>query len=390
MRIVLTTNFSPWSPYSGGGQRSTHNLAIALCRRGHEVTVIYTKAAGEDIVPSEIPPYEIRWARLIGRTSRRDSPLRPLNAVTVAGELTRLLSAQRVHAVHGNGEEAALFSAVRQRYRFVFVMTPRYPSYPAPMLRPSGPTALERARLVVEDGKYLVLGEALRRADWICPTSQSASRMIQTAYRLDHSRIRVISNGVDDAFFSVQWSKPSAAQADVVFFGRLSHSKGADVLVEALASLPTERRPRCRIIGRGEAEPHLRARIAASGLGETVELVGWKSAVELAEILKSAAMVVLPSREESFGNAVAESMAAGAPIITTRVGSVPELIEDGLTGLLVEPDDPQGLALAIDALLTDPDRAATLGARARQQAQERYAWDAVAESFERLYRAPPR
>ena len=233
VRLVLTVNFSPWSPYSGGGQRSTHNLACALSRRGHEVTVVYTKAVTERIEPPEPVPYAIAWAAFAGLHSRRQAPLRPLNAITVAATVGRLARGGAVDAVHGNGEEAALVGDLPRR-RFRFVMTPRFPDYPPSMLRPAGPDAKERVRLGLLHAKYLVLGRALRAADWVVPTSSSARAMVRRAYGIDPARLRVVPNGIDDAFVAAR-RRADAKDGPVVFFGRLAPGKGVDTLLDASA-----------------------------------------------------------------------------------------------------------------------------------------------------------
>lgn len=388
MRLVLTTNFSPWSPYSGGGQHSTHNLALALHRRGHDVTVVYTRALGETFGPPVPQPYRVRWAPFVGLASRRQAPLRVLNAVTVASTLARIMARRDVDAVHGNGEEAALVPALQQRYRFTFVLTPRYPDYPSALLDRGRATRWQRARLLVRDGKYLVLGEAVRRADWVCPTSQSAAAMLERAFGSTGAHLRVIPNGIDPVFLEVAWQPEAAASGPVVFFGRLARSKGADTLIEALARLGPAA-PRCLVIGRGDDEPTLRRLVHAHGLGDKVELVQWRSKAELARTLAHARMAVLPSREESFGNAIAESMAVGVPLVSTRAGSIPELVEPDRTGLLVAPGDAVALATAMQRLLEAPALARALGDAARAEVRSRKTWDAVAASFEECYRGAP-
>ena len=103
----------------------------------------------------------------------------------------------------------------------------------------------------------------------------------------------------------------------------------------------------------------------------------------------TARMVVLPSREENFSLAVLAAMAVGVPVIGTRVGGTPEIINHEKTGLLVESDQPQALAPAIARLLYDPDLAQRLGHAGRTYVRTHLTWDRVAESFEALYRALP-
>ena len=130
MRIILTCNFSPWSLYSGGGQKSTHKLATALAQRGHDVTVIFTKSVLEKIkLPDEIL-YCIKWAPFFGVRSSRSAPLRPLNAVSVLSAVKQLARDGRIDAIHCQGEEGVLLPSFCHDRNIPLVITPRYPWYP--------------------------------------------------------------------------------------------------------------------------------------------------------------------------------------------------------------------------------------------------------------------
>src|SRR5213594_4578684 len=107
MRILLTCNYSPWSAYSGGGQRSTHYLGSALSGRGHDVTVVFTKTPWDLVHPPASLPYRLRWAALPDYKSHIGAPLRVLTAWTVAGVIRRELAAGPTAVVHAQGEEAA-------------------------------------------------------------------------------------------------------------------------------------------------------------------------------------------------------------------------------------------------------------------------------------------
>ncbi|MCP4677540.1 MAG: glycosyltransferase family 4 protein [Deltaproteobacteria bacterium] len=381
-QIVLTANYSPWSRYSGGGQRSTHQLASALARRGNSVTVVYTKSPLEKIKLPEDLPYSVRFASFFDVHSHRRSLLRPLNALTVARAVADITDGKRDVVVHSQGEEGALIPRLKARRSLRFVVTPRYPSYPEALL--SGDVSLRcKAALLAFDTKYIVLGGALRKADVCCPTSRSSLNDIHRAFGVSSGKCRVVPNGVAPCFLDVTRRK-NAHGGPLLFFGRLAPSKGAMTLIEAIALLGEEA-PSVVVIGRGPELPVLKTQAQTLGLSRRIVFEGWKTGQEIAGRLAESSMAVLPSREESFGNAMVEAMAAGTPLITTRVGSIPEVVNEGRTGILVPQDDPRALANAIRTLLRNRSLAETLGKNGREHVMQRFSWAATAARYEAIY-----
>lgn len=381
MHVILTNNYSPWSAYSGGGQRSTHNLACALSRRGHDVEVVFTKPPWERVaVPSDLP-YALHWAALPALRSRRAAPLRPLTALTVARTVQRLLRPGTV--VHSNGEESALLPALQRRQPFLFVLTPRYPQLPEALFQEPR-TPRQTLHLFIHHSKFLQLGAAARGADCCSPPSAFGARLMQRAYGLDAERFHVVHNGAPAEFLDYTHDPACAGRGPLVFFGRFAHDKGVDTLLDALGRLG-EDAPRALIIGRGEQRRALQQQTNALGLSDRVELRGWMTHDELGAVLAEAGGVALPSREENFSTAILGAMAVGPPVISTRVGGTPEIISDGETGLLVPPGDPATLADAIRRLWRSPDEARRLGAAGRQRVRQQLTWDDAAQQFEALY-----
>src|SRR5262245_55140286 len=195
MRIFLTCNYSPWSAYSGGGQRSTHYLGSALAGRGHDVTVVFTKTPWDRVEPPSSLPYRLRWAVLPDYKSHISAPLRVLTAWTVASVIRRELTPGETAVVHAQGEEAARLPRERAHRRFGLVVTPRYPSLPRLLF--AAPRSLVRTiGLLSGYGKYAALGVALRGADVCAPPSRYGGELIQRAYGVPPDRIHPVHNGV--------------------------------------------------------------------------------------------------------------------------------------------------------------------------------------------------
>jgi glycosyltransferase involved in cell wall biosynthesis len=139
--------------------------------------------------------------------------------------------------------------------------------------------------------------------------------------------------------------------------------------VRAVASVPGLRGV---IVGRhSTGAGAVRAAIAESGAGDRIEMVGPVSAERKLELLQNAAVYVQPTDYEAFGMAIAEAMACATPVLSTRVGNVPDLVGD--TGVLLDPDSgADAFAAALEEVLGEPDGAARRGARARQRVEELY------------------
>ncbi len=151
----------------------------------------------------------------------------------------------------------------------------------------------------------------------------------------------------------------------LVFIGRLAPEKGLDVLLDAaeLTGLPLT------IAGDGPLMPHLRAR--ANG---RISLLGWVSPSRASQLLAEAAAAVVPSTwYENAPLAVLEPMACGTPVVASAIGGIPELVRDGVDGLLVEPGSAASLAAAFGAIRADEANARRMGAAARERVGEEFA-----------------
>lgn len=386
MRVVLTGNFSPWSRYSGGGQRSTHNLASALSRRGHEVSVVFTRSPWD---PVELPTnlgYEVEWAGLLTFRGYSSGIFRLSSLPTVA-QRVRHLARRGALVVHAQGEEAALLPRLRRSGpRFGLVVTPRYPRFPEGVRGPGRSSVFERLEVSFGDPKFLALGTLLRGADFCCPPSSFGAQLVADAYSLAPERVIPVHNGVPGEFLDHHWRRPRDARElssrPLLFFGRFAHDKGLFDVVEAVARLSGTR---ALLVGRGPLEPAVIRRVAELGLSHRVEFHGWADHATLGRLLSEASLAVLPSREENFSLAVLSALAVGTPVVTTPVGGTPEVIDDGVTGRLVPCDDPTALSSVIRELQENLEATCEMAERGKARVREHFTWDRTAARFEEIY-----
>jgi spore coat protein SA len=221
------------------------------------------------------------------------------------------------------------------------------------------------------------------------------------------TRWETVHNGVEID------SEPGPPGDRILFAGRVSPDKGVHVLLDAFRMLCEGRdHLRLELIGdealpprsmlvRLDEEPrvrrlarfygrraYLRSLLAElpAAVAERVTHTTWIEHDRMRAAYERAAVVVLPSVwEEPFGMPAAEAMAAGRPVVASRVGGLLEVVADGETGLLVPPDDPGALAEALAAVLDDAELGRRLGESGRRRARERFSWDAVARKVEGLY-----
>jgi glycosyltransferase involved in cell wall biosynthesis len=170
----------------------------------------------------------------------------------------------------------------------------------------------------------------------------------------------------------------------VITVANQRQEKGHEVLNEAAAWLRDRHADlQFLLVGSGPRRAALEAMVNARGLQQTVRFTGHRH--DVAALLADADVFVLPSRSEAFPNAAIEAMAAGLPVVASAVGGLLDLIEPERTGLLVAAGDSAALADAIDRLIAEPQRAARIGAAARQTVAARYSFERMVQGFESLY-----
>ncbi|HEV2376645.1 MAG TPA: glycosyltransferase family 4 protein [Streptosporangiaceae bacterium] len=217
----------------------------------------------------------------------------------------------------------------------------------------------------------------LRAATSVVVTSEWTRQQVLTRYAIPACRVHVARPGVDQVA-----AQARPVRGHLICVGVLGRHKGQDVLVEALAGL-AERDWHCVLAGALDRDPdfvdQLRTRVTRLGYSHRVRLTGVLTGAALSHVYTTADLLVAPSRSETYGMAVTEALAHGAPVIAAAVGGLPEALgctADGTRpGQLVPPGDPAALAAALGDWLDDERHRHRLRAAARQRRPALPGWE---------------
>lgn len=228
-----------------------------------------------------------------------------------------------------------------------------------------------------------------RKTTRLIAVSESEARATRDNDIIDPARIRVVHNGVDvdaeiEAAGGAQPHRARTDRREIGTAGLLELSKGHDDLIAAV-ELVKEGVPEihCTIIGEGSRRRELEQLRDSAGLGTAVALPGHLEA-DL-EVIAGFELFVLPSLWEGLPYVLLEAMSLGLPVIASEVGGCPEVVEAGVTGLLVPPQRPDRLAEAIESLLGDPSVAREMGMKGQQRARRDFSLDQMIRDTESVY-----
>lgn len=219
-------------------------------------------------------------------------------------------------------------------------------------------------------------------ADLVLVNAQAIADVLTTRERLDPAKIRVLENGVDLSRFAQV--VPPSGPPRLICVARLDPIKAH---VDLLAALPPllARWPALTLdlVGDGPMRGPLEEKARALGVAGSVRFLGART--DVPQLLAGAHVFVLPSLSEGMPGSVLEAMASGLPVVATRVGGTPEIVEEGKTGLLVEAGNPEALSRALSVVVEDPQLAGDYGEAGARRAKERYTREAFIKRHEALY-----
>jgi glycosyltransferase involved in cell wall biosynthesis len=355
MHIVLAST----ARARGGTWRHIEDVGVELGARGHRVTVGLLPAARE--LQAAATSAGLAWRPLL-RTLRVNADVWHLH-------------------LHDTFEARALAVLALRRPFGPAIVTEHLPRTPG-----SDPDlAREEARNHSADLARTAFKRAQHAlaAKTIVP-SHGAARFMRRRYRLGPDDVAVAYNGISS--FPARAAPPAGAGLQVVTVGALIDQKGLDVLLTAASR---SRHPwGITIVGAGPRRAELERMATALAPGRA-RFAGWSD--DPSAYLRASHVLCMPSRYESFGYAAVEGSSWGRPVVGSRIDGLDEVVVSGRTGILVEPDDPDALAAALDRLWNDPDTLATFGHAAREHVRRLFTIGHSVDALLALYddvRAP--
>lgn len=332
---------------AGGAAESVLELCGSLGRAGHRVTLA---APPEPGFAARVAAVGARFVP-VAMASRRDWKS--------FAALHRLLRSERFDVVHTHCRNADLHGGLAARLAGCRALVSHL-----------------RGLLVDGDGQLadsfidrLHRGVLRRLPRRLVAISEAVRQKALATLALPEPRVVTVRNGIALDRFRAPQRRPAEVRAELAIasdtplllsIGTLGRCKGQDLLIDALAQL---REPAVlALVGDGPARAALEAQAERLGVAPCVRFLGARS--DVVDLLHAADLFVHAARWEGFGRVVAEAMAAGRPLLATRVGGIPEFVADGETGRLVAPDSAPLLAAALTALLADRGRRERLGAAA--------------------------
>jgi glycosyltransferase involved in cell wall biosynthesis len=387
VKLLVVATFAHPDHY-GGAERVITEVATRLAGRGHDVTLLTSN-------PGEAPPREecegVAWHRY---DVDRRSPARFYRSVFhgVRARLGELAAGADILALHQMLSGVAALAPGAPRIPTVLTFhAPYHEEYLARHRegRPEGAVGAGPRALAT----LLRLGDRrlVRRARQVLVLSRFARQQAEALDASVTSRLTLAPAGVDLQRFRPPADADEAAAcrgalglpADiplVVSVRRLVPRMGLSDLVEAVGRTP---HAHLAVAGDGPERPALERRVTEAGLGGRIHLLGRVTEDQLPELYRAADVFALPTRAlEGFGMATAEALAAGLPVVATRVGANEEVLGDVHGARLVPPEDPAALAAALSELLDDETGRRRAAQAARRHAEQALTWEGHLQAFE--------
>jgi glycosyltransferase involved in cell wall biosynthesis len=233
----------------------------------------------------------------------------------------------------------------------------------------------------------IMQGVVSKRMDRVITVSKSSANDVIRIFHVPESKVRIVHNGIDIDIFKKVDHVEKEPNRVIVVANTEDRKKGVIYLLKAIQLLKEDMDVKLTIVDRiGEHTKYAPMLVQELGLEDRVTFTGRLSTEELVRRYSTAEVAVTASLYEGFGLPCAEAMSCGTPVIATKAGALPEVVDNGSAGMLVPPEDPVALAGAIKLLLADKPLRQRLGEAGRKRIEEAFSWDDAAKKTVEVYK----
>lgn len=375
-------------PAPGGAEKHVYHISKELIVRGHDLKVFTSD------LYTEVPFVRIENPA----SSYNGVPVKRFRSYTLKGEMHYVFTPSMLKALlkektdiihtHSYGYFQTSVGAFTKKLRGLpLIITPHF----HPWWSMWGGRKRKQLRKIYDK---LIAKPVLEAMDKVICHSENEKALL-SKFSVPEEKVRIIPAGVDFDHFRVVPSPDrfrdfyDISGRIVLFVGRLASNKGLKHLIDSVPKVISESKDTTFVlVGEDESQRNLLEKQAERlGVRDKLIFTGHITDNELLRSAYSACDVfVLPSEYEAFGIVLLEAMACEKPCIATNVGGVPEVVEDGKTGLLVEYGNPEQLANAIIELIGDENRRTEMGRAGRRRVKENFTWPKVVDRLEGVYK----
>ena len=357
MKIAILVGLFP-PKWLAGTEIATYNLADHLARRGHEVHILTSHDAGLPEFSEENGFYihRIAWPKI-----------RFVGVITFWAKICLKIQKIKPDIVHSQSLLYGIPAVVAKK-------TLKIPY----VVWGQGSDVYLPGRFTRMTSKPI-----LQNADAVLALTEDMKEKMREIYERE---ISIVSNGIDLEGFKISpGGKERDSAKTIIFVGRLHPVKGVQYLIEAMATVHQEMPDvKLVIVGDGAERSRLEELAEILDLKSCIQFAGQVPQERIPQMMHQADVFALPSLSESFGIVNLEAMAAGLPIVATNVGGIPDIVEDGVNGYLVNAKNPDEIADRILMLMQNSEMREKISANNREKA-ELHTWDRIAGTVERVY-----
>lgn len=288
-------------------------------------------------------------------------------------QLIKILKKEKVSAIHTHDPQSGILARIAAKLIGVkFVFTTRH-----------NPDLIGRFPFIYSLENYL-----LKNSNGIVVISNAVKEALISKYKINESKITLVYNSIDLEFFKPSHKKINEIEFVIGTICRLTQQKGIDLLIQSFYKFINKNKKDVQLViaGEGPEKENLLALTSSLSLNDKVKFIGALQREDVRKTLYSLDVFVLASRWEGFGISLIEAMACGVPVIGSNVDGISEIIEDGVNGLLFEPNNIDSLCEKLESIYNDNSLRDTLSKNGVETVRKNYSIDVYCNKLENFYR----